>query len=127
MGGVPDQSKVMAPGEAVKSFDFRWAAEQMDGRDRAGATRDALFGVARVEREGLRIDIRHNRDAPCGEDHGGSCDEREVGDDDLIAGLEDSPVSDVKSCCAGADSDRKARADVTSEPRLKVLDDGAGA
>ena len=84
-------------------------------------------GVARVEREGLRIDIRHNRDAPCGEDHGGSCDECEVGDDDLIAGLEDSPVSDVKSCCAGADSDRKARADVTSEPHLKVLDDGASA
>lgn len=90
LGCVPNQTEVMAAGDASEAGHVRWMPKKMDGSDGPRASRDPLLDLGRIEIESLRVHVRENRSAACGDHHTGCGHEREIRNDHFVAGFKQS-------------------------------------
>ncbi len=118
--GIPDQPKIMAPGELREARDIGRVPEEVNRRESARTMGNPFLDGGGIEREGLGVNVRQDRDRSSCQHHRCGGHEGEVGDDHFVAGFEQSPIGDIERSCSRVDCDRKARFDSAGEALLKV-------
>ena len=90
LGAVLDERDAVAIGDVLELVEPRRRAEHVDDEDGLGPGRDARLHIGRIEVERV-VDLGQDRDATGIDDGGDRGDERETGDDHLVAGPDADP------------------------------------
>ena len=123
LGGVLDDGQPVARREGEDRVHVGRQAVEVHGHDRPRPVGAERFELRGVDRERPRVDVGEHRDPVLVHDRGGRCEERERGDDDLVARFHaDGRDRGVQCGSAAVDRDRVGAADVGAELLLEQAD-----
>ncbi len=126
LGSVLDEDQVVALGDVPERLHVGALAEQVDDEDGAGARRDLVLDLERVEVVGERVDVAEDGAGAGAADGAGGGEEGEGGQDDLVAGAEVQGVQGQRQGVgAGAAADAVGDAAIAGQLVLQGGDLGS--